>query len=377
MKRYNKTDDMIYYIIAKKSLSAIGHYLCGVEFDLLSKIKPIFYHQLNKHLGQMKSGVLIFSDIESLNKIEREELSIVHHELLEKTNLKILNHPKNSMRRYDLLNSMFENGINEFRVFRPTDNLDEIQFPVFLRFENDHTGKQSELIFNKESLTNTIETFGSMSYKQSIKSLNRLGSDELLITEFCDTSDQNGVFRKYSAFYIDGQVIPRHLFFDVDWCLKMPGIKTDLFVEEENEYIKTNPHKNTIDFVFKTGRIDFGRIDYSLKDGNLQVWEINTNPTILKRRMLDKKSSRYNTHQTFRSKFKNEIMHLDEKYTFVQDKTKFISPKDIVSAYAQLLRYETVEILAKNMKRAIKLTNSSLMANLYAGFKSYLNKPNS
>jgi hypothetical protein len=32
---------------------------------------------------------------------------------------------------------------------------------------------------------------------------------------------------------------------------------------------------------FELARIEFGRIDYSMKDGRIQVWEINTNPASL------------------------------------------------------------------------------------------------
>ena len=34
--------------------------------------------------------------------------------------------------------------------------------------------------------------------------------------------------------------------------------------------------------MFQIAGIDYGRIDYSMLDGEPQVWEINTNPTVLK-----------------------------------------------------------------------------------------------
>ena len=47
---------------------------------------------------------------------------------------------------------------------------------------------------------------------------------DLLGVEFCDTSDATGLFRKYSAFLVDGEVLPRHLLFSKSWHLKKPDI---------------------------------------------------------------------------------------------------------------------------------------------------------
>ena len=42
----------------------------------------------------------------------------------------------------------------------------------------------------------------------------------------------------------------------------------------------SDPHHDLLKKIFSAGRIDFGRIDYSVLNGNIRVWEINTNPTI-------------------------------------------------------------------------------------------------
>src|SRR3546814_10272912 len=44
--------------------------------------------------------------------------------------------------------------------------------------------------------------------------------DTLLITEFCDTQDDRGLYRKYSAFNVGGRIIPRHLHFSRSWQVK-------------------------------------------------------------------------------------------------------------------------------------------------------------
>jgi hypothetical protein len=51
-------------------------------------------------------------------------------------------------------------------------------------------------------------------------------------------------------------------------------------LREEESYLDTNPHEDELRSIFELAEIDYGRIDYSLSKGGIQVWEINTNPMI-------------------------------------------------------------------------------------------------
>ena len=61
--------------------------------------------------------------------------------------------------------------------------------------------------------------------------------------------------------------------------------------------MQTNPHEAELRAIFKLARIDYGRIDYGIKDGQIQVWEINTNPMLLKLAMFY--SPRKEIHELF------------------------------------------------------------------------------
>jgi len=50
--------------------------------------------------------------------------------------------------------------------------------------------------------------------------------------------------------------------------------------EEEARFIDENPHAKQVRDIFRFARIDYGRIDYGIVDGRIQVYEINSNPTI-------------------------------------------------------------------------------------------------
>jgi hypothetical protein len=105
-------------------------------------------------------------------------------------------------------------------------------------------------------------------------------TDDLLIVEYCQTADERGMFRKYSAFCLAGKIIPRHLLHGGNWMLKTPDVITAETVAEERVYQTGNPHERQVGEIFKLANIDYGRIDYSLCGERIVTWEINTNPLI-------------------------------------------------------------------------------------------------
>jgi hypothetical protein len=263
---------MIFYLVRQQHAYTLINYLesWGLKKAALF-IRPLFYEQL-WHMKRMPSGTYIFSDIERLNPEEAEITAKIANGIakLPKT-IRLLNHPTLSMRRYELLRTLYERGWNQFNVYRLTECRQPERFPVFLRGENDHKGSRTPLLQTPEELN------------LAIAQLSRKGKsrENQLITEFCDTSDKKGVFRKYSAFIVGDRIIPRHVFFDCKWMLKYPNLVAKEMILEELEYIKNNPHESYLRGIFQLAKIEYGRIDYGLSDGIPQVWEINTNPVSL------------------------------------------------------------------------------------------------
>ena len=63
--------------------------------------------------------------------------------------------------------------------------------------------------------------------------------------------------------------------------LKYPDLLDPQKVAREMEYLKGNPHEAALRENFELAHIDYGRCDYGVVDGRLQVWEINTNPVVM------------------------------------------------------------------------------------------------
>lgn len=191
--------------------------------------------------------------------------------------LPLLNHPARALGRADLLKTLHEAGRNDFQVFRP-EEVDgrAVRYPVFVREAEYHTGSLTDLLADAEALSTALDD------------LQRRGYENLLVVEFCDTSDAAGVHRKYSAFKVGDVILPRYLSLGYEWVVKENspdrGDGSELYdaarLEEEMEYLRTNPHDAWLRETFALANIDYGRIDYGIWRGRPQVWEINTHPAI-------------------------------------------------------------------------------------------------
>lgn len=262
---------MIFFLVTKEYSFPITTYLDTWGKELAGRIRLLPYEDLPK-LKKLETGTYIFADIERLNSFQAEKsVHTLDHLNNGKSKIRLLNHPTYSMRRYELLRNLYELGLNRFNTYRLTEARMPQRFPVFIRGENDHNSAITPLIPNSEELIKVIKDI----LRQKISRENKL------ITEYCDTSDERGMFRKYSAFIVGDRVIPRHLFFSKNWVIKGPVIHNDKLYKEEWNYLKMNPHKKQLKEIFRLARIDYGRIDYGILDGNIQVWEINTNPFVM------------------------------------------------------------------------------------------------
>jgi hypothetical protein len=55
--------------------------------------------------------------------------------------------------------------------------------------------------------------------------------------------------------------------------------------EEEERFVTSNPHAELLREIFRIAHIDFGRVDYGIVNGRIEVFEINTNPTFSRARI--------------------------------------------------------------------------------------------
>lgn len=264
---------MIVHIVTRPHFYTSTAYFKTWGKDLAARRKLLFYEHLTRSRS-LPVGTYIFSDIERLRPDEAEMAAQVWQCLANSGHhLRLLNHPTLSMRRYELLRTLYEQGLNAFNIYRLTELRNPQLFPVFIRGENDHNGAVTPLLHTPAELQAAIQT------------LERQGCsrEDKVIVEYCDTADEHGVFRKYSAFVVGDQIVPTHVFFSHHWLTKVAVTEqriSEAMLREEQQFVETNPHADALKAIARIARIEYGRIDYGVLDGRVQVWEINTNPML-------------------------------------------------------------------------------------------------
>lgn len=260
---------MIHYLVTRAHAYTIRHYLEEWNRRALSNVQVEFYDALPARRRAAR-GTWIFSDLERLPDAELRVAGAFHRQLVA-AGVRTLNDPARVIRRYDLLKLMHDRGINRFRAYRLSENIPPLTFPVFLRRENEHHGSLTPLLKDQAELDAAIAQVRS----------GPLDPHDVLVVEYCHTANGDGLFRKYSAMRVGDRFIPRHVLFTEGWVCKQPTLSDAEKVQEESEYLSADPHAAALREIFDLAHIEYGRIDYGLLHGQLQVWEINTNPTIL------------------------------------------------------------------------------------------------
>jgi len=195
----------------------------------------------------------------------------------------ILNDPRAVLRRYELCRTLFRDGINSFDCYRVDEGRVPQRWPVFLRGEYDHYGGAPTLIESPEALAAAL----------AVPSPRTCDRARRLMVEFIDTRQGASAYRKYSVFRIGTQLIPAHLYFGEHWMVKMNRPPNPEELAEEESFIDSNPHAEEVMRVFDRAGIDYGRIDYSVGEHGIEVWEINTNPTVINRHIVAMQDRRH------------------------------------------------------------------------------------
>jgi diguanylate cyclase (GGDEF)-like protein len=265
------------------------HYLAteehGYTMDMLVSAEPVLADRVrvlpyeraaeNAVLGP---GVYIFSDLDRLSDVELRRPIELWRRLEELgPDVRLLNDPTRVLRRYELLRMLHAEGINRFNVFRvpqtlPGDAPMPLRFPVFVREARESQGPLSELLYSWDDVRDAVG---------KLVAGGKYSPQELLIIEWCDTSDAAGVFRRYRAIVIGGTIVARELVCSRDWIVSGLSLVDAERLREARAYVAENPHARFLQDVARRANVDFGRFDYALLDGRPQVWEIELNPLFI------------------------------------------------------------------------------------------------
>lgn len=261
---------MIHYVVPRDQEFGLGNYIARWAPGLGELIVFLHYEDLPAR-SSLAAGTYIFSALDQLTPAGITLVTELQAALDAAPGTRVLNRPGMSLLRLALLEELHRAGLNWHRAVRATGSLEGLRFPVFLREEFRHSGSLTPL------LSTHAELLGALG--RAVLEGRRL--DELLVVEFCDTSDGSGRYRNYAAIVVGTEVLPRSLGMGTQWMLKHELVEfTEAGLLEEREYVLSNPHERALKEIFARAGVEYGRIDYGIKDGAVETWEINLNPTV-------------------------------------------------------------------------------------------------
>jgi hypothetical protein len=261
---------MIHFLVPAAHDFAVRDYLDVSEASLREHFRVVHYEDLVRH-KEFARGTYVLSTLDQLSEATAALLSQIYNQLQHVEGFRFLNHPTNTLQRFELLTELNQRGLNEFRAFRAGTNHNQPKFPVFLRNERLHEGALSPLLNSEREIQQAIGRALVQGHTPG----------DLLVVEFCDTASEAGYYRKYAAFVVGKQVIPRSLNYGKDWMLKHSQTEFTMpMVLEELDFVRQNPHEDQLLKIFELAHVEYGRIDYAIRNGSVQTWEINLNPTI-------------------------------------------------------------------------------------------------
>lgn len=260
---------MIHYIVADADEEIVRERLepRAAAQDLPIRVVP--YSRLTGAI-HFASAVFIFAGLESIPTATREHAARLWRSVAAvRIPTLLLNHPLLAMQRYELLRELRERGINDFDVYRMIEWRRPRRFPVFFRDETRKLQHGTQLFGTEAELDAALDAIARADQSR----------DSKLIVEYRSAREPDGSFRRYGAHSINGLIVPCRPAFHDQWIVpatKVAGNADGLAVERE--HLAANPHAESLRRVFRMARIDFGRIDYAVIDGRIQVYGIHTDP---------------------------------------------------------------------------------------------------
>ena len=288
------------------------------EFDVKQIILPFITNSPEeaKNLKLRKEIFnIIFNEIcdpDSTKKALSDALRLVKD-----LDIPIINHPK------DVLQTSRD------KVYKKCKNIKGIIFPKTVRIKPFSTKEVLKLAEKKGIIppfivrevgkhTNTEATL--IKDKKDLKKLEKYAFDgrEFFITQFIDYKSDDGFYRKYRVFIIDGKLYPRHKIVSDYWNIhstdrKRVMDKNELLRKEEELWLELFNEKKYLPLkeIHKKLNLDYMCIDFSkLSDGRLLIFEAT--PCC---KYYDIPSPKYKYHTKYIDRITNAIVEMIKRKT--------------------------------------------------------------
>lgn len=258
---------MIVFLIAEGH----GYTLTDVIAEAgATRIRTMSYGELFAS-PELPRATYVFTDLDRLPPAEIRRAARSYRGLRDQ-GVRVLNDPARIPSRFGLLRHLALTGRNDFNAYRLEEGVIPARWPVFLRAEGDHDAPLSDLLHDWDAVRRAASA--------AIEAGHPLPA--LLIVEYAAEPALPGLFRKLSLYRIGASLFAATCVHDTQWLVKygQTGIAPPELYADELRIIRDNPYREAVGAAFELAGIEYGRADFGLVGGRVQLYEINTNPTI-------------------------------------------------------------------------------------------------
>jgi hypothetical protein len=218
---------------------------------------------------RLPNATYVFTDFDRLSPSLLREVAGLYRRL-RAAGLRVLNDPARFRTRSGLLRLLHDAGINDFNAYRIEENVRPRRWPVFVRTEGDHDAPVSDLLDTWAQVEQAVHRAVQQGVPVS----------QLLVVEYAAEPVRPGLFRKLACYRIGGASVAHTCVHDETWLVKYGklGIAGEALYADELRIVRENPYGPQLQRAFDLAGVDYGRMDFGLVGGRVQIYEINTNP---------------------------------------------------------------------------------------------------
>jgi hypothetical protein len=243
--------------------------LAAVARDARAPRFEIVHYDRLIRARRLSRATTVFADLDRLGVFELELASAVAERLAE-AGVRVLNHPARFKTRQGLLRALRAAGINDFDAYRLDEGARPTRYPVFLRRDAGHGFPLSGLLEDWDAVRRAADAAIAGGVPES----------RIIVVEYCGEPVRPGIFRKLAVARFGDRYAPQLCGHDETWLVKYgrQGHATPELYEEDLAIVRENRFAAPLARAFEIANVDYGRADFGIVGGRIQVYEINTNP---------------------------------------------------------------------------------------------------
>ena len=220
---------------------------------------------------RLPRATYIFSDFDRLN-FWQVELAAHVYRILKAAGCRVMNDPARVLSRLGLLRRLNAEGVNSFNAWPASEASAVDRFPAFIRTISAHRGNLTDTLPDKATLVAELDRLVDSGLPLS----------DLMISEYRAAPVRDDVFQKLSIYRIGDRLFQGPSVHERHWSAKygehgLGGAET---YAKDLRSIQENPHRHILLKAFNLASIDYGRADFGIVNGQPEIYEINTNPSM-------------------------------------------------------------------------------------------------